>query len=714
MKRTLLLLFTLSIALTLQARPITEKDLFRFQWTADPQVSPDGGQAAFVRVNVDAKKEGYDTALWIVPLRGGAAARRLTNGPHDAGPRWSPDGRTLAFLRSVEKDGKPQPGQIFLLSMGGSEPRALTSMPKAVESFAWAPDGKSIAFTATTKPEDFDKEKKDDKKDDKKDKVKSADDHESDVRVIDQAVYRFNGGGYLDASRTTHIWTVEVPESLGDETPKPKQVTSGEFSENDLAWSPDGARIYFTSTRVFEPYYDVRAGALYFVPSGGGEVTKLFDADVAVQAYTPSPDGKWIAFSGQPAHPVQSHTETDLYIVATTAGATPKNLTNKGGGDILSAAGGDNSPPRANRGARPAWTTDGGAIIVTTLREGVGNLVSIDAATGKMSDWTTGKHTIQSYSTNGVSTVALVSTPTMIGDLHSVAPDGALTRLTNVNEKLWGELTLTEPEEIWYPSFDGKKIEGWVQRPPDFDPKKKYPLILDIHGGPHTAYGYVFDHEFQWMAAKGYVVLYPNPRGSTSYGEEFANVIQYRYPGDDFKDLMAGVDVLLATGTIDAKKLGVTGGSGGGLLTNWVVTQTNRFAAAAAQRDIADWSTFWYVADFTLFQPTWFHKAPFEDAEDFRARSPITYIEKVKTPMMFIEGEADWRTPPMAGGEMMFRALKYRHVPTVMIRFPGESHELSRSGQPWHRIERLEHIVGWFDHYLMGVPKPEYFGRLRE
>lgn len=704
MKRALAALFTLSLTLALHARPITEKDLFRFQWVGDPQVSPDGAQVAFVRVNVDAKKEGYETAIWIVPVRGGAP-RRLTNGPRDSAPRWSPDGRTLAFLRAPEKDGKPQPGQIYLLSTVGGEPHALTSLPRAVESFAWAPNGKSIAFTATTKPDDFDK--------DKEKKKKDGEEHESDVRVINQAVYRFNGAGYTDTTRSTHIWTIEVPDSMGDEAPKPKQVTTGDFSENDLAWSPDGARIYFTSTRVFEPYYDVRAGALYFVPSGGGELTKLFDADVSVGAYAISPDGKSIAFSGQPGHPVQSHTETDLYVVSSTPGGTPKNLTNKKAGDVLSSAGGDNSSPRGNRGARPTWTADGKSIVITTLREGMGNLVRIDASTGALAEWTKGKHTIQSYGSAGGSTVALLSTPTIVSDLYSVAADGALTRLTNVNEKLWSELTLTEPEELWYTSFDGKKIEGWIQRPPDFDPKKKYPLILDIHGGPHSAYGYVFDHEFQWMAAKGYVVLYPNPRGSTSYGEEFANVIQFHYPGDDYKDLMAGVDAVLAKGYVDEKKLGVTGGSGGGLLTNWVVTQTDRFAAAVAQRDIADWSTFWYVADFTLFQPTWFRKAPFEDPEDFRARSPITYIEKVKTPMMFIEGEADWRTPPMAGGEMMFRALKYRHIPTVMVRFPNESHELSRSGQPWHRIERLEHIVGWFDHYLMGVEKPEYFGRLR-
>ena len=270
------------------------------------------------------------------------------------------------------------------------------------------------------------------------------------------------------------------------------------------------------------------------------------------------------------------------------------------------------------------------------------------------------------------------------------------------------KLNLTEPEEIWYDSFDGKHIQAWLQKPPNFDPHKKYPLILNIHGGPHVAYGHIFDHEFQWMAAKGYVVLYPNPRGSTSYGQEFGNVIQYHYPGDDYKDLMAGVDEAIKGGYIDDKKLGVTGGSGGGLLTNWVVGQTNRFAAAVAQRDIASWEDWWYSADFTLFHPTWFKVPPFEDPQEYRARSPINYMKNVTTPMMFILGEADYRTPPGSGGEQMFRALKFRKIPTVMVRFPNESHELSRSGQPWHRIERLQHIVGWFDHWLMGMSKPEY------
>jgi dipeptidyl aminopeptidase/acylaminoacyl peptidase len=214
----------------------------------------------------------------------------------------------------------------------------------------------------------------------------------------------------------------------------------------------------------------------------------------------------------------------------------------------------------------------------------------------------------------------------------------------------------------------------------------------------------------QWMAAKGYVVLYPNPRGSSSYGQEFGNIIQYRYPGDDYKDLMAGVDELIRRGYVDPNCLAVTGGSGGGLLTNWVITQTDRFKAAAAQRSIADWTAWWYTADFTLYQPRWFKDAPFRGPAEYVERSPLTYVDRIKTPLMLIEGDADYRTPPAAGGEAMFRALNLLQKPVVMVRFPGESHELSRSGKPWHRIERLQHLVNWFDKYLQGKAMPQYDG----
>jgi dipeptidyl aminopeptidase/acylaminoacyl peptidase len=346
-------------------------------------------------------------------------------------------------------------------------------------------------------------------------------------------------------------------------------------------------------------------------------------------------------------------------------------------------------------------------VIVRSADHGRANLQRVDVATGKVEALTRGDQEVVAYTASAdASQLALVvSTPTEVGDVFVLGAndaEAAPRRLTRVNEALFSGLELASPEEIVYPSFDRRPIQAWILKPPHFDPTRRYPLVLDIHGGPHTAYGATFDHEFQWMAAKGYVVLYPNPRGSTSYGQEFGNVIQYRYPGDDAKDLMAGVDELVRRGLVDASRLGVTGGSGGGVLTNWLITHTTRFAAAVSQRSIADWAGFWYTADFTLFRPTWFRAAPWEDPKDYAARSPITYVASIRTPLMLIEGEADLRTPPADGGEQLFRALKYLHRPVVMVRFPEESHELSRSGKPAHRVERLRHIVAWFDKYLLG------------
>jgi dipeptidyl aminopeptidase/acylaminoacyl peptidase len=371
---------------------------------------------------------------------------------------------------------------------------------------------------------------------------------------------------------------------------------------------------------------------------------------------------------------------------------------------------GDNAPPRGGRGRLLYWSPDGRWLFDAVEKEGRTPIVRVDAQTGAVTELSKGDQAVLDFSVNpdAGKIVALVSTPTMIGDLFTVASDGTETRLTDVNQKLWSQLNLTGPEEIDYTSFDGKRIQGWIQKPPDFDAQKKYPLILNIHGGPHAAYGWVFDHEFQYMAAKGYVVLYINPRGSTSYGQEFGNIIQYHYPGDDYRDLMIGVDEILKRGYVDSKKLGVTGGSGGGVLTDWTITHTDRFAAAVSQRDISNWASWWYTADFTLFQPNWFKAPPFEDPQDYLNRSAITFVKDIHTPVLFVLGESDFRTPQDSGGEQLFRALKYMKRPTAMVVFPHETHELSRSGEPWHRIERLDYIIAWFDKWMMGTPHPEF------
>jgi dipeptidyl aminopeptidase/acylaminoacyl peptidase len=694
-----------------QKRHITEKDLFQFTWVADPQISPDGSRIAFVKVTVNQEKDAYETALWMVSSHGGEL-QRLTNGPHDTSPRWSPDGSCLVFLRSSEKDSKPESAQLYLLWFSGGEPRALTSLPKGVGSPAWSPDGKKLAFTSTTSSKDLAKADENaagaaPRNEAKPDKKKE---HESDVHVITKALYRMNGAGYIDPKHPSHIWTLTVPTSA--ESPaKPKQLTSGEFNEASPVWAPDGSRIYLVSVRTREPYYEIRQSELYSVPAGGGQMTKVAGIEGSISNPAVSRDGKHIAFHGVLGQPVHSYRPPHLFVVDSAPGAQPRNLTANYGYDVGAGLTGDQHPPRGVGMSAPVWNDHGKAVIDNVAERGKANLKLFDLASAKIAALTGGNQEVVSFSGSADSSklALLISTPTNIGDLFICnAADGSLKQLTHVNQKLFSQLDLTPPEMLSYASFDGKQIQGWVQKPPDFDARKKYPLILNIHGGPHAAYGYTFDHEFQWMAAKGYVVLYPNPRGSSSYGEEFGNIIQYHYPGDDYKDLMAGVDELIRRGYIDSQRLGVTGGSGGGLLTNWVITQTDRFAAAVSQRSISDWTAWWYTADFTLFQPNWFRAAPFQEPAEYVERSPITYIQRVKTPLMLIEGEADYRTPPGAGGESMFRALKYLKKPVVMVRFPGESHELSRSGKPWHRVERLKHIVNWFDKYLLGKPMPQY------
>ena len=601
----------------------------------------------------------------------------------------------------------------------------------------WSPDGKRIAFSSTATQEDIEKEQRK-KKDEKANGANAKDsasagspaasgadsdsERESDIHIITRAVYRDNDEGYIDFKRHDHIWVIDVP-TTSDEAAKPQQLTSGEYDEGNVLWANDGSRIYFLTSHVDEPYYETGSTDIYSIAaspatSAASSATttpeKLATVPMDIFNLALSPDGRRVAFHGSVTQPVRSYSQPNLWIMDLTPNAQPRNLTASYDFDMGSAVGGDNVAPRG--GGRPAlcWSPDGRWIFDMVEKHGHTPLVRVDAQTGAVTEITHGDQAVLGFSItpDARTTVALVSTPVMIGDLFTVSMDesqnGAQTRITDANKTLWSQLNLTAPDEINYKSFDGLPIQGWIQKPPDFDPSKKYPMILNIHGGPHTAYGWVFDHEFQFMAAKGYVVLYINPRGSTSYGQDFGNIIQYHYPGDDYRDLMVGVDEVLKRDYVDPKKLGVTGGSGGGVLTDWTVTQTDRFAAAVSQRDISNWASWWYTADFTLFQPRWFKLPPFQDPKDYANRSAITFVEKIHTPMMFILGQADYRTPQDSGGEQLFRALKFLKRPTAMVVFPRETHELSRSGEPWHRIERLDNIVGWFDKWLMGVPHPEY------
>jgi len=513
----LLIVVSLAAPALAQKRSITEKDLFNFVWIGDPQVSPDGSRVAFVRVTVNEKKDGYNTAIWTVSTANGET-RQLTNGPRDGAPRWSPDGQYLMFNRAPEVSGRVEPAQLYMLAMSGGEPFQFTTLPRGAGGAQWSPDGKMILFYNSATADELAKAA-----------ARNAPaapaaspaasptppERESDVRVINRAVYRANGAGYLDFKHPQHIWVVTAPKT-GDEKVTPKQLTKGHFDDGGAVWAKDSQRIYFDTDYTDEPYYELPRTDIYTMSVSGGDPVKLTSFDMGAGGFTVSPDGKQMAFIASASQPVRSYSQPDLWVLDLVSGAKPRNLTANFDFDIGGGLTGDNVAPRGGGGNPPIWSADGRSINMLYVKEGRANLGSFDATSGKLKDVTTGNQGVVGYRAvpDASKFVLLISTPTRVGDLYWLDKAGAQPKqLTHINDELFAKLNLSEPEEVWYTSFDGKKIQTWVQKPPDFDPNKKYPLILNIHGGPHAAYGFIFDHEFQWMAAKGYVVLYPNPRG---------------------------------------------------------------------------------------------------------------------------------------------------------------------------------------------------------
>jgi dipeptidyl aminopeptidase/acylaminoacyl peptidase len=685
-----------------------EDDLLRFRWIADPQISPDGTRVAFTLVSVDAEEDDYRTDLWLatVPAAGSApeapeastsAPRALTFDGRSAQPRWSPDGSLLAFVRRRDKESKPQ---LHVLPLAGGEARALTKLEKGASSPAWSPDGSKLVFLSGHDPAK-------DVADAKKPKHEPA-------RLVTRAEFRWNNEGFTDFEHLDHVWVVDVDGG------EPRRLTTGtKFKEWAPAWSRDGRHVLFATDRREAPWFaqpaednDIRAVAADLAEPTDGDAMRIV-ADVAgpLVQFTQDAAGRIAAVGGIRALKPNTYEANDLLLFeGSWPLTTPRVLTEGKDLHVGEGVNSDQHPPRGG-GELPVGFTGGGrGVVFVHARRGAARLAHLDIATGRIDDLTDADHEViaGSVSADGrrvALTLGSVRTP---GDLFVYDFERrGLTRLWGANDELLAGAALGEVEAFEYAAFDGTKIQAWLVKPADFDPRKKYPLVLEIHGGPHTAYGVGFFHEFRVLAAAGYLVLYPNPRGSTSYGQSFADCIQYRFPGDDFRDLMAGVDHVIARGCVDESRLAVTGGSGGGLLTNWIVCHTDRFAAAITQRCVADWAGMFYSCDFSMFQPFWFRGAPWEDPKDYAERSPMTHLARVNTPLMVIHSEEDWRTP-IAQGEVMFRGLLYQKKPVVMVRFPGENHELSRSGMPSRRVQNQQHIRRWFDHWLQGKPAPEY------
>jgi dipeptidyl aminopeptidase/acylaminoacyl peptidase len=681
-----------------------ETDLLRLTWIADPQISPDGRRIAFTRVTVDEAQDTYKTNLWIA-LADGGAPRALTFSDRDAQPRWSPTGDRLAFVRSP---GEGKPAQLFVLPMGGGEATRLTDLPKGAGSPTWSPDGTRIAFTSATRVE------KDGATTAEFEEREKAKPKKEPGRVVTRPFFRLDNVGFFDFEHPSHLWIVAA-----DGGAPPRALTAGRYEESAPAFARDGKRVLFLSDRRPEPWFgpfdqDVWAVAVdRATPATDGDgVTLVADAAGPLGRFAECADGTVLATGSLSQTPPRSYDQGDLFrFEGPWPAKVARVLTGPYDFEVGdSTIGGDQHAPRGGGSLPLALAPGGRHALFAVGRHGTQLLARVGVDDGVVEELTDERWELQAGSAtpDGDKLALLVGghdRPCVLA-MFDVA-SRTLTVLYDPNTELFTGSKLGAVEERWIPSFDGKPIHAWIVKPPDFDPAKRYPMILEIHGGPHTAYGKGFYHEFHVLAEAGYVVLFTNPRGSTTYGQEFGNCIQYAYPGDDAKDLMACVDAVIALGYVDANRLGVTGGSGGGLLTNWLITQTTRFKAAITQRCVAEWESFWYSADFTQFTPFWFKTAPFEDADDFRERSPVHQAAKIETPLLVLHGENDWRTP-IAQGEAMFRALQSQKKPSAMARFPGEGHELTRSGAPSRRVQNQQLGRGWFDHWLLGKPAPQF------
>jgi dipeptidyl aminopeptidase/acylaminoacyl peptidase len=671
-----------------------EDDLLRFEWVADPQISPDGSRIAFTRVAVDAEADQYVTSLWLADATRPGTPRRLTTGRLDSSPRWSPDGASLAFVRKTDKE---KPAQIFVLPMHGGEAVQLTTLEGGASCPAWSPDGRALAFLSGTNPAIDTPERK-----------KPPNEP---GRVVTRPEFKMDNEGFLDLEHPDHVWVVAAAGGAA------RQLTTGRYRESEPRWSRDGRKILFLSDRRPEPWFDHEDASLYAVAadlaeaSDGGAFELVADIRGPLRTYVEASDGAIFAIGGARGDTFRTYEHDHvLRFDGPWPRTSPTVLTHEFDNPVAEGLAGDQHPPRGGGSAPLALAHDGAAVLTVVSRHGAALLARVPLAGGAV-ETLTGDHQDVIYGTvsaDGRRLALTVGDVTRPGDLYAFdAPSRTLVRLWGPNEALFAERSLGEVDRFWYDSFDGRKIHAWMVKPPDYDPSQAYPMILEIHGGPHAAYGEAFFHEFRVLAAAGYLVLYTNPRGSTSYGDEFANVIQYRFPDDDARDLLAGVDAAIARYKVDAARIGVTGGSGGGLLTNWLVAHSDRFAAAVTQRCVADWTSMWAGCDFTMFTPFWFKKGPHEDPKEYQDRSPLYLASNIQTPLMVIHSEEDWRTP-IVQGESMFRALKMQRKETVMVRFPGEGHELSRSGAPSRRVQNQQHIRAWFDKHLMGTPAPQY------
>lgn len=670
-----------------EKRPITVEDLYKITQLEDPRISPDGRWIAYIHVSVDKLENGYKRNIWLISTTGGDPIQ-LTRSGKDSSPRWSPDGNMLAFVSG--RDKKPQ---IYLLRVTapGGEPRTLTSMPNGANSPAWSPDGTHIAFLASMSAEERAKEDSGETENPPTDKLEAK--YRSERKEQDEAK-RFDprpswripyrvGTSFVD-ERYAQIYVMPIAENLSKEELKPHRLTNIDANHDQPQWTPDGQ--FIVTARTLDPQRDVpwRWSTLYRIRVADGHEEQLTDDSHADSTPQPSPDGQWIAYDRTPTDKLTERI-TRLAII-NTANNDIRDLNLELDRGVVNFR----------------WSSQ--SLFFTAESWGNIELYRVFVEKSQIEKIVGGNLELLGFDVSADGSAAYVaSTPNNPAELYWKPANGEPIQLTSANEKFLDEVITLERHEIRF----GHDIQGWYILPPDYEMGKQYPLALNIHGGPHVMWGASTQsiwHEMQFQAAQGYVVFYCNPRGAGGYGESFQMALHKAWGDVAYEDIMAGVDKLISMGFVDTERMVLTGGSYGGYMTAWIVGHTDQFKAAVSIRGVYNLLSFYGTSDVPLLITNEYDVEPWEDPTTLWQHSPLAYAHNIKTPLLIIHSENDFRVP-ISEGEQLFAYVRRSGGTVRMIRFPREGHELSRSGEPEHRVSSLQHMIDWFDQYTGKVGK---------
>ncbi len=663
-------------------RQFKTEDLMKFKFVMDPQLSHD--KKTLVYVASTPEKEKYLSNIILRDLASGEE-KQFTYGKSDKLPRISPDGTRVAFIS--KRSGK---NQLYVMPIDGGEAVPVAQFRYGINEAVWSPCGQKLAFTAPSLAgqtvDDLLKLEEDDRD-------KEIKEQHDTVRKIDRLKFKMNGlpGVGLLGEKNVHIFVKCFKSG------RIKQITEGKRNESIPVWHPNSKGLVFTSNREADEDANPRIRDLFYVGLHDKEVKKLTKPTGSFGYPQYSSDGKWIAFYGNELE-YDSATSNTLYLL-NTATLEMKDLLKNVDKNVGITAGLDMKLGAPILG--PVFSDCNQFIYITISHHGQTHLYKVTRATGEIKQVTKDFMQINNYSIAGNMAVVMMSGLDYPGDLATIDLDsGEANRITEVNKELLDECFISKPEEFWIKGIDNVDIQGWIQKPYGFVEGEKYPLVINVHGGPHSMFTPCFFYEFQLLNSEGYVMIYINPRGSQGYGQEFADAVRGDYGGGDYADIMSAIDYAETLPYVDKDNMGITGGSYGGFMTNWAVGHTNRFKAAVTLRSISNWLSFYGVSDIGyFFGESEVGTTPWDNVAKMWDHSPIKYVEKIKTPLLIIHAEEDIRCP-IEQADQLFVYLKRLGRKTEFLRFPKEHHELSRSGVPKRRLARLDAIVGWFNDHL--------------